>query len=307
MLKRKIRVKVVSKIKKYILLSLFIALVLTFSVSLGRYVYRKSLDLYFMTKNFYFESDKLKNPEATYSLNYWNGVDSYDIPININSFKNDLLKSTSDIPYNMTYDCPNTVICSFSKTSGSVSKTTNTDSLTFTMTPTAIFSDGDSVTAKIYATSTSPYVKRLSASFTLVVGKYGLSHEISDKEGDHYLTLKVTNTLDSYVVKEAFDSYNPGNHISKTTYDGLSDEKKAKCASAVIHVSFSPNILRVDNTSTKYMNAYDIQTQIISGHRYVKSFTFDMDPSISSTIKFYKLDKTVDYSNADILTVTYTY
>ena len=307
MLKRKVRVKVLSKIKRYILVSIFVALVLTFSVSFGRYVYRKSMDLYFMTKNFYFESDKLKNPGATYLLNYWNGVDPYDIPINLNSFKNDILKSTSDIPYTMTYNCPNTVICSFNKSSGTISKNTNTDNLIFTLTPNAIFSDGDSVTVDITASSTSPYVKKLSASFTFVVGKYGLSHTISDAAGQPYLILKVTNTLDTYVVKEAFGSYNPGNHVSKAVYDSLSDTDKAKCASAVIHVSFSPNTLRIDNTSTKFMNAYDIQSQIISGYSYVKSFTFDMDPSISSTVKFYKIDKTANYSNGNAITVTYTY
>ena len=68
--KRKIKVNNLSKTKKSIII-LFICLIsITFATSFGGYVYRKVIDLYFLTKNFYFESDKLKSPEATYLLNY---------------------------------------------------------------------------------------------------------------------------------------------------------------------------------------------------------------------------------------------
>ncbi len=307
MIRRKIKVKRLSNVRKYILI-VFVSLVcLTLTVSFGRYVYLKVLDLYFLTKNFYFESDKLKSPEATYSLNYWNGVDPYSIVINVNSFKNDILKSNSDIEYTARYACPDNVICSLSKTSGTISSNSNTDSFVFTMTPDAIFNDNDRVTMKVYAESSSPYVKTLSASFTLIVGKYGLGHEIEDSSGRPYLNLKVTNTLDSYVVKEAFGEYVAGNHISKSVYDSLGDSDKRKCASAIITVSFNPNVVKVDNTSSDFMKAYNIETQVIDTYDYVKKFTFDMDSSVSSVIKFYKTNKSVDYSNTDVLTVTYSY
>lgn len=260
-----------------------------------------------MTQNFYFESDKLKSNNAIYSLDYWNGVDPYSIVVNLNSFKNDKLKSSSDIQYEISYECPSNVICSSSKNGGLISKSSNTDSFVFTMTPNAIFNDGDSTTVKIIASSIRPYVKTLSASFTFVVGKYGLGHEISDSVGSPYLNLKVTNTLDSYFVKEAFGNYSSHDSISVDTYLSLSDADKKKCASAVITVSFDPNVLKIDNTATDYLKAYNIETQVIDGFNYVKKFTFDMDSSISDVIKFYKNDKSLDYSNSSVISVNYDY
>ena len=297
----------IPRIYIYIIMFFVSLFLVTISVSFGRYVYSKILDLYFMTQNFYFESDKLKSNNARYSLDYWNGVDPYDIVVNLNSFKNDKLKSSSDIEYEISYECPSNVICSSSKEGGLISKSSNTDSFVFTMTPNAIFSDGESTTVKIIASSKKPYVKELSASFTFKVGKYGLGHEISDSSGSPYLNLEVTNTLDSYFVKEAFGSYSSHDSISVDTYLALSDENKKKCASAVITVSFDPNILKIDNTATDYLKAYNIETQVIDGYDYVKKFTFDMDSSISDVIKFYKDDKSIDYSNSSVISVTYDY
>ena len=307
MMKNRIKKLRLSNIQKYIIIVFISALAITFSVSFGRYVYTKVLDLYFMTQNFYFESDKLKSNEARYSLDYWNGVDPYNIVINLNSYKNDKLKSNGDIAYNITYSCPNNVTCNVSQNSGTIPGTTHTDSFVFTMTPTAIFNDNDSVTIRVSASSTSPYVKTLSASFTFVVGKYGLGHEIADAAGNPYLNLKVTNTLDSYMVKEAFDTYQAGDHIGETVYNNLSDTNKAKCASAVITVSFDPNVVKIDNTATDYLKAYDIETQVIGGYDYVKKFKFDMNPSVSSVVKFYKKNKNTDYSGTNVVSVSYNY
>ena len=307
MLRKRIKIRRLSKSKRYIVILFLCMVSITFAFSFGRYVYLKVLDLYFLTKNFYFESDKLKSPEASYSMNYWNGVDYYDIDINMNSFKNDILKSNSDINYNIRYECPQTVACSLSKTSGTISRNTNTDLVTFRMTPVAVFDDNDSVTFRIIAESTSPYEKTLSASFTLNVGKYGLGHIIEDAVGQAYLNLKVTNTLDSYIVKEDFGNYTAGNHISKAVYDALSDNDKKKCASAIISVSFNPNVIRIDNTNKDFMNAYNIGVQTINGYSYVNAFTFDMDSSVSNVIKFYKRNKSMNYSGTNTVTVSYRY
>ena len=310
MIRRRVRRRIwnrLTNVQRLIILVFIASTLVTFSVSLGRYVYKKVLDLYFLTQNFYFESDKLKSNEAKYSLDYWNGVDPYNIVINVNSFKNDMLKSKSDISYDISYTCPNNVICDTSKDSSMISGETNTDSFVFTMTPNAIFNDNDSVTVYVKAKSTAPYVKTLSASFTFVVGKYGLSHEISDSEGSSYLNLKVTNTLDSYKVKEAFLDYNVGDSISSTIYNALSEENKKKCASAIITVAFDPNVVKIDNTATDYLNAYDIEVKKINNYNYVKKFTFDMNSSISNEVKFYKSNKSKNYSNTDVITVTYDY
>lgn len=309
MIRRSIRIKRLSLFQKSVIAICLSLILLTFAVSFGRYVYTKVLDLYFMTQNFYFESNKLKSSEASYSLDYWNGVDSYDIPINLHSFKNEKLRSSKDISYIAYTDCPTNIICSVSKNSGTISKNDNTDDFVFTITPapTSVFSDGSSVTGKVYAESTAPYSKTLSAAFTLVVGKYGLGHVITDQAGSTYLNLNVTNTLDSYFTKEAFGDYAIHSPISVDTYSSLSDTDKAKCASAVITVAFDPNVVKIDNTATDYLKAYNIETQVIGGYNYVKKFTFDMHPSISNVIKFYKTDKSQDYSSSNVLNVTYSY
>ena len=105
MLRKRIKIHRLSKTKKYIIILFLCMLSITFAFSFGRYVYTKVIDLYFMTKNFYFESDKLKNPQATYSMNYWNGVDYYDIDIiPIDIFNENIVKVfilTTD--YDLTY------------------------------------------------------------------------------------------------------------------------------------------------------------------------------------------------------------
>ena len=108
---KRIKVHRIPKFKKKILVVLIILLCLPISFTLGRFVYNKVLDLYFTSKNFFFESDKLTVDGAVYSLDYWNGVDPYNVVINLNSFKNNELKSTSDVTYEINYTCSSEIIC----------------------------------------------------------------------------------------------------------------------------------------------------------------------------------------------------
>lgn len=302
----KIRVRKIPKNVKVIVIIFILLLFIPLSITLGRYVYNKILNFYFETQNFYFESDKLKQDGADYSLDYWNGVDPYDIVINLNSYKNNALKSTTDIDYKVSYECPDKVTCNFDKEKGTIYSSSNNDSVNFTITPTSSFKNGESVSVKVVASSTSPYEKTLSATFTLTVGTYGLSHEISDNSGDVYLEVKVTNSLESYKVKQAFDSYSVGDSISIDTYNELSSTNKSKCVSASITLSFDTNVVYINNNSTTFLNGYDIVTQKINGYDYVNKFTFDMDASTSSSVKLYKKDPSKDYSSSDdIVKVSY--
>ena len=294
---KKIKVHKIPKFKKKILIVLIILLCLPISFTLGRFVYNKVLDLYFTSKNFFFESDKLTVDGAVYSLDYWNGVDPYNVVINLNSFKNNKLKSNSDIEYEVSLNCSDTIICSSTKEKGTIYHDSNTDYFIVTLTPNQAFKDGDSVVAEIIATSTSPYQKKLSAQFKLVVGTYGLSHEITDHENDVYLEVKITNTLLTYTVKEAFGSYQVGAQLSISEYNALSDEDKKKCVSASITLEFDPNVVYVNNNSTTFLQAYQIKTEKLDGYDYVNQFTFDMEASSSSVVKFYKKDASKDYSS----------
>lgn len=303
----KIKVRKISKPKKTILIIFACLLCLPVAFTLGRFVYQKAIDLYFTSKNFFFESDKLTVDGTSYLLDYWNGVDPYNVVINLNSFKNNKLKSNNDITYKVSYTCSSTVICNTTKNEGTIYKDTNTDSFTVTMTPNDTFKDGDSVVIYIEAESTAPYKKKLSAQFKLVVGKYGLSHEITDNKGDVYLELKVTNTLDYYTVKETFDNHNVNDRISSSDYANLSDENKAKCASAIITVSFDPNVIYTDNNNTTFLNSYNIETEKINGFDYINKFTFKMDSTSSTVVKFYKKDTNKNYTDQDIVKVSYEF
>ena len=304
---KRIKVHRIPKFKRKILIVLIILLCLPISFTLGRFVYNKVLDLYFTSKNFFFESDKLTVDGAIYSLDYWNGVDPYNVVINLNSFKNNKLKSNSDITYEINYTCSSEIICNTTKDKGTIYSDTNTDSLTITMTPNSTFKDGDSVVLKVEAKSLSPYEKTLSAEFELVVGKYGLSHEIVDNENDIYLEFKVTNTLDYYTVKESFEGYSVGDRISSDDYASLSTLNKDKCASAIVTLKFDPNVIYTDNNNSTFLNAYNVKTEKINNYDYINGFTFKMDSTSSTVVKFYKKDVSKDYTLADVINVSYDY
>lgn len=304
---KKIKVHKIPKFKKKILIVLIILLCLPISFTLGRFVYNKVLDLYFTSKNFFFESDKLTVDGAIYSLDYWNGVDPYNVVINLNSFKNNELKSTSDVTYEINYTCSSEIICNTTKDKGTIYSDTNTDSLTITMTPNSIFKDGDSVVLKVEAKSLSPYEKTLSAEFELVVGKYGLSHEIVDSRNNVYMELKITNTLDYYTVKESFDGYSVGDRISSDDYASLSVQNKDKCASAIITLKFDPDVIYTDNNNTTFLNSYNVKTEKIDGFAYINEFTFKMDSTSSTVVKFYKKDVTKNFTGTNVISVSYDY
>lgn len=304
---KKIKVHKIPKFKKKILIVLIILLCLPISFTLGRFVYNKVLDLYFTSKNFFFESDKLTVDGAVYSLDYWNGVDPYNVVINLNSFKNNELKSTSDVTYEINYTCSSEIICNTTKDKGTIYSDTNTDSLTITMTPNSIFKDGDSVVLKVEAKSLSPYEKTLSAEFELVVGKYGLSHEIVDSRNNVYMELKITNTLDYYTVKESFDGYSVGDRISSDDYASLSVQNKDKCASAIITLKFDPDVIYTDNNNTTFLNSYNVKTEKIDGFDYINEFTFKMDSTSSTVVKFYKKDVTKNFTGTNVISVSYDY
>src|SRR5574344_1489114 len=223
-----------STTKKVLVLVSAGIILFTVGMTVGRFVYVEVRDFYLASKNFYFESDKLKSTIARYQIDNWSGVDSYSITFNMDSYENNSEFATSDIDYDITYMCSADVICSITKTSGVISSTTHTDSFIVTITPNAQFDDGDQVWLEVVADSTAPYEKELSGRFVIKVGKIGLSYEIVDRVGSPYLDFNITNTLDYYLVKEAFSTYSVGDRIDISTYLALSSLNKDKCASSII-------------------------------------------------------------------------
>ena len=301
--------------KKRILIISFLLLLLFGGVSFGRYSYKEIRDFYLATKKFYFNSDKLTEKGANYRIENWSGVGTYSVTVNMNSFDNNNLFSEENINYDIEYDCSTGVTCSSleNKNSGVISTSQHTDSFTIVITvPTeTVFETGDMVVLNIRTKSTSPYEKELKGRFTLVVGQYGLSYEIEDSVNSPYLSIRITNTLDYYRVLESFDNYNEGTQIDIETYLSLSEENKAKCSSAIVNLSFDPNVIILDMTSEDYQKAINTGQEVINNHNYINRMSFKIDALSSETVKFYKADPSQNYTypivnDNSVITVSYS-
>lgn len=304
---KKIKIRKIPIKYKKIIIALIILLTATLAVSSARFIYNKILDFYFMTKGFYFESDKLKSTSVSYELDNWNGVDDYDVTVNLLNYKNSLLKSESDIDYEIEFHCSHTVTCSASKTSGTIYSNTDGDSIIIHMSPTSTFTNGDVVVVGVTARSTHPYTKTLHAQYRFIVGTYGLGYEIKDEVGKDYLQLDITNTLDYYTVAETFGTYSVGDQISTNDYMNLSETDRRKCYSAIVNIDFDPNIIKIDNTSSAFKYAYGIGETAIGGYNYINEFKYNIEALSSNYFRFYKKNKSMDYSESDILNVSFEY
>ena len=277
----------------------FIVIVIILSSTVftyGRYIYNDIKEMYLTSKNFYFNSDKLTMNRAIYQVDNWSAIDNYSITIGLNNYKNNLVSTKSDIGYKLSYTCSNNITCSISKTEGVIYASEMTDYFTLVLSPSVTFNDGDTAWIEVLAESIYPYKKEISARFVLKVGKAILSYTIDDEKGSPYLNFNITNTMDYYMVKSAFDDYNVGDRIDVNNYLSLSDENKKKCLSAYITLEFDPNYVLLDLTSSSYLKASDYTTIKIDGYDYVNSISFDMDAISSEVVKFYKVDASLDYT-----------
>ena len=301
--------------KRLLIFCIGIIIIMPISYTFARYAYIEIKNYFLKTKNFYFNCDKLSEHGSVIEMTNWSGVGSYTITFNMNSLSNSILKTEENITYDIEYSCSNNVVCNIenNKTNGTISSSTNTDSFTIVITvpTTTTLHDNDRVQLNVKTTSTSPYTKELTGVFRLVVGYYGLTHEIDDTTNSPYLTTRITNTLDYYVVREAFSTYSVGNHIDESTYNSLSPENKQKCASSIVTLTFDPTKVLLDMTSEIYQNAVSTTTTTINNYNYISSISFKIDAMSSKLIKFYKTDATNDYTypnnnNTSIITVSYS-
>lgn len=291
-----------------IILIILICFVTVFTI-FGRYVTNNINNFFVRSKEFYFNSDKLKENQAVYQIDNWSGIDSYDIIINMDSRKNNLEAATYDIGYNISYTCSDNAICQLSKTNGIIKAKSNTDSFNLTITPNTQLEVGDKVEVEIQAESTAQYKKMLKGKFTLVVGKERLSYQITDSAQSPYIELRLTNTLSYYIVNQAFDAYTVGQKIDSDTYIALSDENKKKCYSTMVTMNFDPSKVLIDMTNNTFEKATNIETTTINGKTYINSVTINMEAISSENIRFYKVDVSKDYTypngNASsIITIT---
>ena len=285
------------KNKKNIYIILGITFIIfSIGITLGRYIYNDIRDFYLASKSFYFNSDKLTPLRGIYQIDNWSGVDTYTLTINLNNIKNNLVHAESDIEYEINYTCSNNANCSVSKTQGILYSEKQTDYFSATISPNTALTNKDEVWIEIVAKSTYPYKKTLSARFILKVGIPGISYSIYDEAKRPYFDLSVTNTIDYYLVKEAFGIYSINQRIDYNTYMSLSDNDKAKCALPLITLTFDPQVVILDMTNTAYLNAETYTTIQIHTHSYVNSISFRIALESSETVRFYKANANADYT-----------
>lgn len=287
----------IKKIKKTNFISFFLVLIaLTFVTTFGRFVYNEIRDNFFSSEAFYFNSDKLTEEHAVFQINNYNGVDPYDLIINLNTLDNNLLSTNVDVDYEVSYSCSSNSNCSVTKNEGTVYSDSNTDFFIATIAPSVNLEDQEEISIEISVTTTSPYIKTISGEFTLKVGHFGLSHRIDDEYGKPYINLSITNTLDYYRVQESFASYAVGDNIDIETYLSLNQEDREKCYSAIVELSFDPSILRLNMTSDIYYNSLSYSTTEFEGSDYIDFISFKIDAITSKMINFYKVDSNNNHS-----------
>lgn len=279
-----------SKKKKYIIFIILAILITIIGVTFAKYVTEDYHGYYTNAKDFSFSSSILKEDRyTTYEMNNWSGVGEFDLTFDLSSKKNNLYYANYDIPYTVSYNCPNSVECTIDKQSGTIyaNNPTHTDVVTLHVRPLRSFNEGEMLEIDASAQSTSPYVKSLYASYRYVVTNKGVSYSISDTNRI-YIIYTITNAVSYCTVKTAFGDYSVGDRIDISVYKTLSDADKAKCPSVHARLNFDPEQLIIDTTDNIITNN-NYQTTTIDGTAYINQIEFDLEPASAIKIKFYKM------------------
>ena len=276
------------KLSTIILVALAVFLII--SVTFGRYVYNVIHNYIIESKEFYFNSQVLKLNGKSYSINNWDGVNSYTFTIDVNNRKNSEVYTNSDITYDIIVQCANGVRCTASKNEGIIYKDDHTDSYTITVTPLQTFEAGDTITISTSVISKFPYKKQLSATYHLGVQKAQFSYSIDDAVGDKFCTLNLTNSIGYYDCN--------GNETTVQEYENLTPAQQAQCYSAIIVLTFDPTNVLLDMTSDTYHDRLntDYQEQTIGSNQYVKKYSFKVDPNSNTKVIFYKTNINQNYT-----------
>ena len=283
---------------KKVLLMIVIITVVSVGVStLAKFVIEEFHGYYLNAKDFYFTSNRLKKNQPTYLINNWSGVGSFNISFNILSEKNQYVYSPYDIPYTVSANCPNDVICTLDKTSSTVyqNSANHSDTVTLSVNPSRNYTQGETLTIIITAQSTSPYIETISARFQYSVGQQGVSYEIEDEANRVYAILKITNAITYCRVNTAFLTYSVGDLIDNQVYRELDPVYKPNCIGKKVDLTFSPNVLLLDTTD-KLIDSSTYTTTTINGTAYINSLSTTIAPISTMAIKFYKVDDTQNYT-----------
>ncbi len=283
------------KKRKIIFILLILVLIFPVGITFSKYVIENVKNYLMEANNFFFNSDKLVDGGITYGINNWGGAGNIEIQFDLSNNKNNILTSDTDIEYSLTTTCDSGLICSLSSSSGVIQVDEKKDDFNLIINPTRPFNDNESVSVTVSATSSSPYVKTLSATFVITVGRRGVDYQITDSVSSPYLLFTITNSLDTYKVITAFNDYSVGDLITTNEYLALSQSNKEKCASIVVTLEFDPSVVILDTTSD-IMSSATTHTQNYQNINYIDKITFKMDVMMSKEIRFYKRDSSRNYT-----------
>lgn len=246
---------------RFIIATIILIYIIAFTVVYGRYALQKINTRLAESKEFYFKSDILKEDEPQYSI-IWGGTESYQIAVSLFSKQNDLNGATYDIPYKVSYKCSNNAQCVLNKETGNVPAKTNKDTFTATIIPNSLLTEDNPIEVTISATTINGFEKTISAKYILYKNKDQIYYNIEDEMNRAYLIFNFSNM--EYEKKEItlnFDS----NHIILDT---------------------TSNIL---NTS----NSYNVD----ENNGRINSVVFNVESMSTVNIRFFKIDKTMDYTD----------
>lgn len=271
------------KLNKLKLGIVVILVVLALSISVfGRYIYNSVREAYFTARQFYFTSNILTANGARFQYNNWGGVDVYAIEFDLYSYLNVLERLDYDLNYTVTCSTEDAdkIKCSINSytesapttVTGTIPATTNISKVIIYITPLIQIEEGETVKIQVAASTSEPYQKTISCEFTVMrETPDGISYTIEDVENREYAILKMVNTSETGVE---------------------------------VTLEFDPSKLRIDSNNEIYINKKSIEKTTINGNEYVKKLIFDMSAESSKYVKFYKADKSKNYTYPGIQTTT---
>lgn len=283
--------KIKTKRKKLILLLIVILVGIIILPTFSRYIYNNVRENYLNSKQFYFTSNLLTINNSKISLSNWGGSSDYILELNINSKLNELTKVDYDINYELTCiieekDKATLFLDSESglstegkedgtiKTTRNVLKEGNTDTIKLYIKPKERFSMGQSINLKIKAVTTEPYKKEISATISVIVGLNETDYTIEDSVNSEYAMLKLVNSKkDESILKIAYDP-------------------------TKVRIDLTDDFFDLDNLVTELTDSSLKQwtRTLDSTQKYIKEVKFYLKGQSSKNIRFYKIDRTIDYT-----------
>lgn len=264
--------KKINKKKITIVISILILLIIT-SV-FGRYIYNNLRDMYLVSQRFNFTSNLLDTNTSTYRYSNWSGIDTYEIPIELYSYENELSLFEYEgqgLTYTLTckIDDESKATCHIdsetgeANSSGYIPNETNIKKTSIYIVPTAQLNVGDKIKITVEAQTLIPYKKNIAAEFYIEVSEQNISYTIEDKPNSIYAVLRILN---------------------------------AKSTQNKITLDFNPEDVMIDVSDDAYVKKLSSKSTTISGIQYVNSITFNMNPEEIREIKFYKKNISNDYT-----------